>query len=362
MRTSKHERIADELLQGIRSGEFGEQDQLPSERVLAERYKVTRATARRALGQLEEMGLVERRGAAGTIVRSGRTGEGSVAVSLICTAETRTVIDEFLHWGTYHVSRRNWSPRVVRLERHDESHITRALAVGNPCLLFGEPVDFRPRGPLERQLRRARHRMVVVGTRMDHAGIASVVANDLKGMALALNRLAENGHRRIALVTDNTPLEHPTLNIEYSTWRRGVAQFMSESDVRDHLIQVETTPYRSVALSAYEAVKLFLQSPKSKQTTALICLDRELADGAAAAARDVHRPVPEQLSLIEYGGSTNWPLAFPLRDSVDVRVDRHIEVALQLLDLAMKRKLDPADCLRMIEPTLVVRGSVRRTG
>lgn len=60
--------IAERLRRGIADGEFGEGDDLPSESQLIERFGVSRATVRSALGQLASEGLVERRSGKGTKV------------------------------------------------------------------------------------------------------------------------------------------------------------------------------------------------------------------------------------------------------------------------------------------------------
>lgn len=63
----KYERIKDYLIQGIVSRSFS--DMVPSENQLAEKFGVSRMTARRALGDLEREGCLERIPGKGTFVR-----------------------------------------------------------------------------------------------------------------------------------------------------------------------------------------------------------------------------------------------------------------------------------------------------
>ncbi len=56
-KTSKYTKIKSELAEEIRRGDLRSHDRLPSERVLSERFGVSRATARQALIQLEKEGL-----------------------------------------------------------------------------------------------------------------------------------------------------------------------------------------------------------------------------------------------------------------------------------------------------------------
>ncbi len=61
--------VAHSLIRQVRSGKLRSGDQVPSERELAERWGISRGTARMALKELETFGYVERQGARGTILR-----------------------------------------------------------------------------------------------------------------------------------------------------------------------------------------------------------------------------------------------------------------------------------------------------
>src|SRR5436190_12835796 len=61
--------LAQTLARAIRSGSYRAGQSLPSERLLSESLQVSRETARRALTQLVEQQLVERRPGSGSYVR-----------------------------------------------------------------------------------------------------------------------------------------------------------------------------------------------------------------------------------------------------------------------------------------------------
>jgi len=69
----KHRLIFDALHEQITAGKFTDGRRLPSEMELAQRYKVSRPTAARALRDLTQMGLLERRAGSGTYLRSQPT-------------------------------------------------------------------------------------------------------------------------------------------------------------------------------------------------------------------------------------------------------------------------------------------------
>lgn len=64
-------RIKSDLERAIRSGELPPGASVPTERELAERYRVSRATVQRAVTEMAQAGLVIRRRRAGTVVAPG---------------------------------------------------------------------------------------------------------------------------------------------------------------------------------------------------------------------------------------------------------------------------------------------------
>jgi len=66
---AKHEDISRELRNDIATGLYSKTGKLPSEAQLVERFGVSRPTAARALRELQEDGLIERRAGSGSFVK-----------------------------------------------------------------------------------------------------------------------------------------------------------------------------------------------------------------------------------------------------------------------------------------------------
>lgn len=73
--------IQDILLKEIQAGVYGTEGKLPSERELAERFKVSRMTARQALQSLHQHGLVYAQVGKGTFVRRAAFKQGLESLS-----------------------------------------------------------------------------------------------------------------------------------------------------------------------------------------------------------------------------------------------------------------------------------------
>src|SRR5438094_6184623 len=76
-KSPKHQTVFDELRREIASGKYKAGQKLPSEADLVKRFGVSRITAGRAVRDLRQHGLVERRAGSGTYVSSARSNAGS---------------------------------------------------------------------------------------------------------------------------------------------------------------------------------------------------------------------------------------------------------------------------------------------
>jgi len=76
-----YQRLANELVELIARGEFAASDRLPSERILAERFGVSRTSIREAIIALEIQGMVEVKGGSGIYVRNLKPSSSQVDTS-----------------------------------------------------------------------------------------------------------------------------------------------------------------------------------------------------------------------------------------------------------------------------------------
>lgn len=100
MKQHRYERIAQALQERIASGSVAVGETLPTEAVLCRKYRVSRYTARAALRQLRDAGLITRRPRAGSTVAASRAGAafslelGSAEELLRYATQTRFLIQK----------------------------------------------------------------------------------------------------------------------------------------------------------------------------------------------------------------------------------------------------------------------------
>jgi GntR family transcriptional regulator len=116
---AKYRRIAEHLKRDIEAGVFRPEERLPGELELARSFDVSRSTIRQALSNLQEAGLIETWGGAG---------------SFVCYNGAR--LDDELGWSQA-LARRGVqaAPRILRFERIDDEVLSGELGLPSPLFL-----------------------------------------------------------------------------------------------------------------------------------------------------------------------------------------------------------------------------------
>ncbi len=348
---AKHQQMRDALAADICAGEFEVGARLPADRDLALRFGVSYMTARRAIGELVEADLLERRIGDGTYVRAGAQQKlAQTTLNLICSAYGGSTQADFLNLGAELAEKRGWKHHTIRLHPRHERAAVRALESGEFALVLVDDAELE--GPLGRALERANGRAVLIGNRLDERGVPSVLADDRKAMQIAVSHLRAAGHKRIGLVA-NHPQGHNE-RVQIAAWR-DCFPGAGVGELSKRLISAQTPPFQSAIHHAYECVSTWLRDV-APDVSALVCLSDELAIGALAACRDANREVPDAMAMVTLIDNSALAYTHPPMTCVDVDLRGHLECALLMLETALSTPL--ATKLALIEPKLRIRRSV----
>lgn len=361
----KYQVIRDELMKLIRSGSLPPGSRLPTERELSERFDVTRMTVRQAITQLVRGGLVVNRRPLGNFVAETLPGAaGHRHVNLICIGNESAHASVFIDRGVDCLRARNLEARVLRVHPGSE-HLALELVRGpSPTILIGAIGNAR--SELHRAIREAGDRVVLVGIRLDHAGIASVVGDDPLGIRLALAHLHEHGHERIALVGSIVGEDHPRMELQVQLWREAMTEMgLARGTMDKHVIRLQPVPAGGAAMSAKEAVERYYANQRIR-ATAMICLAEDSAVGVLSALHGLHVAVPKDVSVVAYAANLRASLCIPPLTSVDIDIDQHLERAIDRIEAMLETKSGATQAseassttlLDVITPQLIERTSV----
>ncbi|MEM7681256.1 MAG: GntR family transcriptional regulator [Planctomycetota bacterium] len=352
---TKHERISHALRQQILGGDYGPGERLPTERELAERFQVHRMTIRQATETLIEAGLVFRQRPRGVFVRElEQAALTKHRITLVAPAAESAQVSSFVEHGVARAKSRQWYPRVVRTHAEDENFVASLVSGPEASIIMGLPCSAG--SPLGQAARAAKDRAVLLGSRLDHEGIHSILADDELGIRMAIEHLAQRQHERIVLLCSTSDDHHPTLEIQVQRFHQAMMHLGLASDAPGRrIIRLPEVEIGGSAMAAYHAVQTYLQHAKPKPT-AIIGLSEEVCHGAAAACHRLGLRVPDEVSLLAYAGTCRVELCVPPLSTIDVDVAAHVDLAIELI-----QRSNPAEDhkhLHIVRPKLVERASV----
>jgi LacI family transcriptional regulator len=238
----RHRRISRELLTDIANGKYGPGGRLPSEAQLCAKFGVSRPTVGRALRELQEQGLIDRRVGSGTYVRSARSssdaagprplallvpGLGKIEIfEVICgeLAGLARVHDFGMLWGG------NARPRVdVDMSTQEAEDLADHFVEKGVAGVFFAPFEHTPdRDPANRRIvekfRRAGIPVILLdrdlGPFPHRSPLDLVGIDNFAGGYLLAEHLLKLGLRRLRFVT--RPLSAATVHARISGARAAI--------------------------------------------------------------------------------------------------------------------------------------------
>ncbi len=352
----KHLQVRASLMEAIRAGEFAPGEQLPSERDVAARYGVSYMTARRAITEMVEADLLERRPNIGTFVRShGSRRLAAATVNLIYPLQQSSFGDQFLQSAIMGTQKRGWHYHLIPLQTGRERSAVRALESGEPAILMTP--GLKEDSPLYQAVARAQGRAVTIGSQLENHEAPAVMADDTRGMRLIMEHLRGAGHRAIGYITKS--LGHPIEEERIATWKECCSPALTPAQIERRLIvlrDLKPTAEASHTHLIYAAMCKELARPEL-DVTALICSGDSTVLATLAACRQNGYDVPAQMSVVTIGDGMAIEFHNPPITCVDVHVGRHVETALEIIEAALQGS-PSAEMLHIVEPTLIERGTV----
>lgn len=362
-RRTKHRRIFEHVLADIESGKLKDGDRLPSEAELVKQFGSSRPTVARALHDLQNLGLVERRVGSGTYVRKSHKPVESWRFGLLIPGLGSTEIFEpicgqlahlaqknqhTLLWGDFGSKQGNPDPGLI--EQVCDSYIRQMVA----GVFFA---------PLELTEDKDRVNRSVI-TAMETAGIPIVLLDrdivsfpqrsrfDLVGIDnrlagfLITKHLVNLGCRRIDFLS--RPDSAPTVMLRIAGYREA-------------LLGSGITPDPQWVHSGDPADKKFVQRIVADGATAIICANDLTAANLMRTLDALECPVPK---MIRVAGFDDVRYAELLRPSLTTIHQPCVDIGTIAMQVMLERLKDPAFPPRdiLVQSTLIVRQSCGAEG
>lgn len=355
-RSFLYRQIADLLRAEIDAGHYRPGDRLPSMDELAERYQVTKVTARRSLQLLQTEGVLDISPARGCFVIERSPAQLAEpltdAIPVIGVVSCVIVPGEtgFYHAAMLDAIRHELQKRVASLMWLPVAHLREAQANLVPLVLRSRLNGVIYIGPFESDVLR---RLVLEGPPavvLDFAlrgvPVDCISLDNREGAAAAMAHLIGLGHRRLAIIA-GSPCQTAT-----EERLAGAREALAEAGLASDQVPVAYGDFD--VESGRRAMTGLLDGPAAP--TGVFCMNDEMAAGALFAAANRGIEVPRQLSIVGFDDVPLSRSTHPALTTVAVPVRQMCRLGLAWLTEAMNGS-EHVPSRTVLTPTLICRES-----
>jgi DNA-binding LacI/PurR family transcriptional regulator len=347
--TPAYAQVKARLREAIRDGRLT--GQLPAERQLAELFGVSYMTARKAVTDLVDEGLLLREHGRGTFVRTDTPAPKILHIGIVIPPPVRHgaanpyfsrviqgVADEARRHGFRHTVMASSCADFIGPTSDEDPRLTAQVA-GIVALAMSEG-DY----PAAHEARR--HVPVVAVDSAHHEDrIPNFLCDNRAGSRLATEHLVRLGHRRIACITGSMPSQVTQERLE------GYREALAAAGLAYDPALVVTGDYEFE--SGYSAAgRLFLTATPP---TGLVCGNDVMAFGAYRKLQEMGRRIPEDVSVVGFDDVLAASYLTPGLTTIAVPKEDLGWMAIQALLAAISERPFPSQ--RVLPVSLVVRQS-----
>lgn len=294
---AKYIKIKDDIIESINNGVYKENDKLPSESELTEKYDVSRHTIRAALTLLEFEKVIVKEQGLGSFVRKKSTN--NIKTVGVITTYLSEYIFPTINRGIEKVLSENGFSMLLASTNNNIEMERRAIemmlekGVGGLIVEPTKSAFFNPNIELYLKIKRMGIPVLMINAQYDELDFPFIAINDYKSSYTATRYLVDNNHENIGAIfksDDKQGRERlrgfvkacQDYGIDYNS--SNVVMFNTENQME--FIEKE--------------VKKIL---KNKNITALVCYNDTVALDVLNICWRSNVKVPEELSLVSFDNS-----------------------------------------------------------
>lgn len=303
-----HQKLRDAIQAQIVDATLKPGETLPSERAMKDHFGVSRATVRQAVNALIQDGFLQSIAGTGTFVLEQPVQSSTIGLIGLITSSPN--FNFFYPQLTAAFSQRiRGAGYGLVMSLHDESadlldQMVNELLEQNVVALAITPPRHGDMGPALARLRRARIPVVLIGRNVSDVSNDIVTTDNIDIGYRATRHLIDLGHEHIAYIG----------LMDYSTGEEralGYRKALQEFDLPPYIYQLKedpgvasanngTAPREHLADPAKTAAYQIWSRRDTElpQPTAAFCFNDIVAMGVYKALRDLHRRIPDDVSLI----------------------------------------------------------------
>lgn len=350
--------LMEELKADILTGKIKMGDKLPSENQLSNRYKISRHTVRKALGLLEQEGLIEAKHGKGTFCAGQKVHlKSSRNIAVITTYMSDYIFPRLIQGIDSVLTENSYSLllKTTKNSRYNEAKCLEDILTKEIDGLIIEPSKsqiFCRHEELYQKLDTLEIPYVFIqGCYPQMREKPHILMDDCKGGYLVTKHLIDLGHRNIAGIfkADDS---------QGSERHKGYVNALQEAGILYHPDWVIWFHTEDRISMPEMALRFMLE--RGEPVEGIICYNDQIALEAIRTLKKVGVQVPKDISVTGYDNSILAENGVVHLTTIAHPQEKLGAMAARLLlDLIHKKPLEASKESRVIEPELIIRESSR---
>lgn len=300
-----YKQIQNDIRKFIENGTLKEGDRVPSEKELAEQYRVSQITSKNALIGLVEEGLLVRVQGKGTFIKrelshlheleQREEPEENKVIGLILPTMKTKVDQHLFDYLEKYIADSGYElmVRITRESQEEETRVIENFIAKQVQGLIIFPVEKENYNNAILRLSLEKFPLVLIDRFLKEIVTYSVSSDNVNGVFEAVNYLIEKGHTAIAFISPeitNTVTDERALGFEKAIVHH-------KRSINKHLwclLNLETI----MKGTAKEEIISFLQ--ERPEITAVVTVNTELCHYAYSAIKELNKSIPDEIELISF--------------------------------------------------------------
>ncbi|TDO93851.1 GntR family transcriptional regulator of arabinose operon [Halanaerobium saccharolyticum] len=299
MKKAKYREIIDYYKNYIEHHELIDGDLLPSESEVADKFKYSRDTVRRALEELEKEKIVSRKRGKGTFYRDSKNTVKEKRIAVITTYLSNYIFPNIISGIEEVVSSKHYTLNLANTDNDpnkERKHLRKVIDNGVDGLII-EPTKSAldtHNMDLYRELKAKKIPFVMLNAYYRELNPSYAIVNDYKGGYKAAQYLLQLGHTNIAGIFKEDDLQ--------GIFRqKGFKKALTDYGIDPESAEIGT--YITSQISSYPYHWMDKMLSHKNRPTAVVCYNDEIAVDIVKAIIDNGLKVPDDISVVSFDDS-----------------------------------------------------------
>ncbi|GAB2026947.1 GntR family transcriptional regulator [Lactovum odontotermitis] len=338
-----YQKISDDLKDLISNQTIKVGDKLPTEKELSETYNVSRITAKHALNNLEQIGLISRSRGRGSFVKRSSVDENERATKAILFIHPfgDLAFGDFAQGLIPYMKRHGYNVFITHVEFLQESAASEIIQNFDGLIYY--PMNTDDYLDTLYELVALNFPVVLLDKEIYGLPFPCVRADNFAGGQLATQRLIDAGHEKIAFMMSGEAHPPHTTRDRYL----GYMSALSQAKLKFHTLYSNPQETSRVAVDYL----------KASGATALVCENDFIALSLLTTLQHEGYKIPQDISIIGFDNIQAASLSNPPLTTVEQNFSKMGEEAAKLMFNWIKTKKIPQNSCLPVQ--LIERNSVK---